>query len=61
VCYLLLLGDSLYEKAKQKVAINDDELERISRLARLRLDDAQLDLEAAEAEDGTGDDEGWEE
>jgi hypothetical protein len=41
--------------------MDDVELERIGKLARLRLDDAQLDLEAAEAEDGMADEDGWEE
>jgi periodic tryptophan protein 1 len=55
---------AVLDRPNQKFAMDDDELERIGRLARLRLDNAQMDLEAAEkldADHGLADDEGWEE
>ena len=46
----------------QKYELNEGELERVSKLAKIRLEDAQLDLEAAQEEvNDPGEDDEWEE
>ena len=44
-----------------KYELDESELERVAKLARIRLDDARFELEAAEEEQKAPDDDGWEE
>lgn len=44
-----------------KYAVDEAELERVSQLARVRLEDAQMDLELARATEGGHEDGEWQE
>lgn len=44
-----------------KYELDESELERVAKLARVKLDDARFELEAAEADEKAPADDGWEE